>query len=363
VRRIVAFQTLGIGDTVATEPALAAMKRAWPGARLDLVVAPAPAGLVPAIEAVDGGVVFAAGVGPISRLLALRRLGRRLRRRGYDVAVGLDPTLGCALAAWWSGAPVRVGYDSFGRGFAYTHSVPAPVTWNRPRWEYAGEITGEPQADSWVRMLEAVGIEGERRPPRLRADGPARAEIDLLMETAGLARDARPIIFYIGGRPSRRWAAERFALVGESLLETRGGPLVVAAGREDAERAEEIADAVAPDATLRSSASLRSTRAVAIADQSLAGLVALMERARIVVSHDSAAAHIAAAVGAPTVVIGGATDPDIWGPYGERARMVYDPDLPCLGCKSAECSAARHECMEAVTPEMVLGAIEEIGAP
>jgi heptosyltransferase-2 len=200
-------------------------------------------------------------------------------------------------------------------------------------------------------MLEAVGIEGELRPPRLRPDAGARAEADTLMENAGIDRAARPMMFYIGGRPSRRWPAERFGLLGRGLLGERGGALVAVSGREDAERAREIARAVGAGAS-------------AVVDQSLAGLVAMLARAAFVVSHDSAAAHIAAAVGAPTVVIGGATDPDIWGPYGERARMVYDPTLECLGCKSAECVADRHLCMEAVTPEMVVEAIGEItGGP
>jgi 3-deoxy-D-manno-octulosonic-acid transferase len=196
-------------------------------------------------------------------------------------------------------------------------------------------------------MLEAVGIEGELRPPRLRPDAAAGEEADRLLENAGVARDARPMMFCIGGRPSRRWAVERFGVLGKKLLHERGGTLVVVAGREDASRADEVVRAVGPGAA-------------AVVDQSLAALAAMLGRALLVVSHDSAAAHVAAAAGAPTAVIGGATDPDIWGPYGEHARMVYDPTLECLGCKTAECAAERHLCMEAVTPEMVAEALGEI---
>jgi len=76
-----------------------------------------------------------------------------------------------------------------------------------------------------------------------------------------------------------------------------------------------------------------------IRDVSQARLAALIARCRLYVGSDSGVSHLAAAVGVPSVVAFGPTDPEVWAPRGEWVRVVrgnwnerdvfaWDPSTP-----------------------------------
>ena len=74
-------------------------------------------------------------------------------------------------------------------------------------------------------------------------------------------------------------------------------------------------------------------RAIAMAlDLPLPELAAILERARLFLGHDSGISHIAAAAGAPGLLLFGPTDPDIWAPLSGQVTIIRAPgdDLPHL---------------------------------
>jgi ADP-heptose:LPS heptosyltransferase len=85
-------------------------------------------------------------------------------------------------------------------------------------------------------------------------------------------------------------------------------------------------------------------------------LVALLERADLVIANDSGPMHIAAALGRPLVTMFGPTNPNRTGPYG-RLDSVVRVEIPCSPCYSRKCSHV--SCMRWLDVEHVLRVAEE----
>jgi heptosyltransferase-2 len=87
-------------------------------------------------------------------------------------------------------------------------------------------------------------------------------------------------------------------------------------------------------------------------------LAALLERSRLLLTNDTGAMHVAAAVGTAVVAVFGPTDAEATAPLGPRVRIVRH-DFPCSPCLLRECPID-HRCMEAVTVEEVVQAVHAL---
>jgi heptosyltransferase-1 len=136
---------------------------------------------------------------------------------------------------------------------------------------------------------------------------------------------------------TKRWPVEYFAALVKPLRE-RFGLRTVIAGDPTA------ANLWFPDATnLGGKTTLRQ-------------LVALLERAALVIANDTGPMHIAAALGRPLVTMYGPTSPIQTGPY-KRMESVIQLDIPCSPCFSRSCSHL--SCMRWLTIEPVLQLAEK----
>jgi heptosyltransferase-2 len=85
---------------------------------------------------------------------------------------------------------------------------------------------------------------------------------------------------------------------------------------------------------------------------SLDDAIALLARARVVVSNDSGLLHIASALNRPVVALYGSTDPDYAPPLSEVARTV-SLRLACSPCRQRECPLGHHDCMNKMSVDRV----------
>jgi heptosyltransferase-2 len=139
---------------------------------------------------------------------------------------------------------------------------------------------------------------------------------------------------------AKRWLPERFAAVGD-LLAAQGARVVLVGGR--AER--EVAGAIA--------AQMTAPARVLCGDTSLAELVGVLARLRLLVTNDSGPMHLAAALGVPVVAVFGPTDWRETHPVGDGHRLVREP-VHCSPCRLRECPID-HRCMRRVTVDRVAG--------
>ncbi len=336
-----------IGDIVMATPALAALRAAWPGARL---VAAGPAHLAPLLA--GSGLVDAVLPLPSRRsggLGALRETAGLLAAEGFDLAVLLTNSVSSALSTWWARIPVRVGHRVVGRSWSLTHAADGDAV----RSESALRL---PTPERYARLLDFMGV--DRVGPRMVL---ATTDDEEAAATAWLARhmgasEAPLIGIHPGGSfgPSKLWSVEGFAAVAATLAERRGARVVVFCGprAEEQELSRQIVAAAGP-------------AALSAADEplDLGALKAVVRRLSLLISIDSGPRHLGAAFGVPTVVLMGSTDPRLTNTNLETSVIVRS-EVSCSPCQRKVCPLegdAVDRCMREITPAMVLAAAERLG--
>jgi len=94
------------------------------------------------------------------------------------------------------------------------------------------------------------------------------------------------------------------------------------------------------------------------------GLAAAVARCEVVVTCDSGPSHVAAALGVPVVAIFGPTSPERWRPLSPRSEVVRVP-LACSPCSNhgdKACPLGHHDCMQKLSVEQVLAAVQRLTA-
>ncbi len=338
IRKILVRQVNWVGDAVLTLPALRALKRRFARAEIVVLGRPWVTGLFGGQRGVDRVLVYDAA-GAHRGLTGRYALARTLRREGFDLAVLFPNSLDAALLAWLAGVPRRVGYPTDGRRFLLTHPVPEP------------SVTAERhQVFRYLALARALGGDGDGL-PRLAIDDAALRAADDLLTASGVGADAAWVAVNPGSiyGSAKRWPAERFALAADGLAAAWGARIVLIGSGREAGVLEAVARA------------MRQPALVLGGRTEIALLPALLRRARLLLTNDTGAMHVAAAVGTPVLAVFGPTDLDATGPLGPASRHVRMA-VPCSPCLLRECPID-HRCMTAVTVEQVVHAAEELVTP
>lgn len=250
-----------------------------------------------------------------------------------------------------SGAPVRIGYDLPGRGWAYTTRVPWSPSLLPPRHSVLNQ---------WA-LLEPLGIglpDRARDAVEMPLDPAAGARVAERLSAAGVPPDARLAVLHVSaGNPFRRWPIERFVALASAL--TAGEhPLHVVITSGPSESA--AASAVADGASRLAHAS--TGRIVRAGEFDLAELRALVERAALYIGGDSGPLHVAATTRTPIVALFGPTLPERSLPWRDAAIASIGVDagpLPCRPCHQRHCAPGDFRCLTGITVEMVLAACRQ----
>jgi lipopolysaccharide heptosyltransferase I len=325
-RNILIIKPSAIGDLVHALPVLPLLARRWPEARISWLVNSDFADLLEGHPLLAEVIRFERrrfGQGwrnPLS-LLGLWRFTRGLRRRRFDLVIDLQGLLRSGWLAWRSGAPARIGFAE-ARELApmfYTHRV-------------AADARAEHAVDRYLKVAAALGCNTEPVEFPFAITAEDRAAIGRLLD-GSLPAGRRIAVLLPGANwPTKRWPAERFAAIAELLRRRMDLEPVIAGGAKDAALAAKI-----PGLNLVGRTSLRQ-------------LVALLERADLVVANDSGPMHIAAALGRPLVAAYGPTNPASTGPYG-RDDSVVRVDIACSPCYSRACT--HQSCLQWLSVEPV----------
>jgi heptosyltransferase-2/heptosyltransferase-3 len=166
------------------------------------------------------------------------------------------------------------------------------------------------------------------------------------LEEAGLAERQIALIHPAAAFATKQWAAENFARVAESLAQRGFAPVAIVAPNE-----REILESLL----------MHATGSITPLDLSLPEVSALAARSQIFVGNDSGIAHIAAAVGAPSVVIFGSSNVAHWRPWNKAAAEVVVEQMPCQPCHGYFCEKfPQPECILRVPVERVVAAIDRV---
>jgi heptosyltransferase II len=335
IRKILVREVNWVGDAVLTLPALAALDRRFPRAEIAVLAKPWAAGLFAGQSAVDRVVLYQAE-GSHLGLRGRWALARELARERFDLAVLFPNSLDAVIVPWLARIPRRVGYRTDGRGLLLSQVVAR-----------SGRSVERHQVFRYLDLARSLGADGEAI-PRLAVGVEAGREADRLLQDLGVETGEACIAVNPGSvyGSAKRWPAERFAAVADALAETHHARvLLIGSVRE-----REVLEAMA--------GRMRRPPIRLGGRTDLATLAAVLKRARLLLSNDTGAMHVAAAVGTPVLAVFGPTDADATGPLGPDSRVVREP-VPCSPCLLRECPID-HRCMVGVGIAQVLRAAEEL---
>jgi len=274
------------------------------------------------------------------------RMIQELRRRHFSLCVNLHGGPTSTFLTRFSGAQWKVGFHHFRSQRLYDFVVPdARTILNQPTLH-----TAELQAAVFFWLgLPRQPIPAARlfvTTENTRLWNQKRVSLELSRE--GDYAIIHPTALYA----SKQWAPEHFAELG-SFLEKEAGivPIYSCGPHESA-----VLDAVAR-------ASQGPVRRLTGA--SLGEFAAALAGARLFVGNDSGPAHMAAALGRPSVVIFGSSSSAVWGPWPPacptRPARVVQNYYECNPCPGDRCYRFdRPECILSVTFEQVRSAVETV---
>lgn len=311
-----------LGDAVMALPAVRALRKANPG---DALIVAAPAKLAALWRACPD----VAEVVALEQPRKYRATVPALRRAKAEAALLFPNSLRTALEARLAGiGEVRALEAGWLRDRLLTDAVARPdFDFDRLHQKYA-----------YLALAAALGAS--------EADGDDADGPYLRVASSGRAG----VVLCPGAAygPAKRWPAERFAEVGRALLERGLGPVTVTGAEADAAACAAVAAAI-PGA--------RNTAGQTPLEEFMAAIAG----ARLVVTNDSGAMHLAAALGTPGAAVFGSTEPRKTGPIAPCVRVVRD-HVPCSPCFRRECplpaSLGRLACLDRVSAADVIAACE-----
>jgi len=266
--RLLVLRALGLGDLLTGVPALRGLRRHYDGHRL-LLAAPEP--LRPLLSWIGGIDQFVPtpGLAPLNRSLHGADLAVNLHGRGPQSTRLLADLEPARLVAF--DRPDRPGQTE--------------------RWR-----DDEHEVQRWCRLVGSTGAVAD--PSDLRLQDPDRP-----VDGSEVTRRSGAVLHPGAASGSRRWPPERFAAVVRHLVD-HGVHVTVSGGPAETELVEQVI-------------ALSGGSGAECGPQvggDLAVLARLVATSRLVVVGDTGVAHLATALGTPSVVLFGPTDPARWGP-------------------------------------------------
>lgn len=332
--RLVVLAPNWLGDAVMALPAIGDVRRHFADTHLTIAGRGAVAALFTMVPGVDA-VVTLPGRGGLGALKTWGADAATLAEGQFETALLFPNSFASALIASRAGIAERWGLATDLRGRLLTRAAPKPKG-------------AESQAAYYQRLVASFGI----------ANGPRHARVVPPLDS-DVALPAPYVVFAPGAAygTAKQWPPARFAQLG-SLLLAEPRTVVLVGSRADQATCAEIAAAIG-----RSGSAGRRSVVDLSGQTTLAQLAAVMAGASCVVSNDSGAMHLAAAVGAPVVAIFGATNehrtsPLTPGPEAPPAAIVAT-SVWCRPCMLRECPID-HRCMTEVSAPRVLDAIRKV---
>jgi ADP-heptose:LPS heptosyltransferase len=263
-----------------------------------------------------------------------------LRREHFDLVVDMRADDRGAIMSYITGAPIRVSqfyaHVPFWRNKLFTHLFNSP----------GKKVRGA--AEQSLRIVRELGIDTVDITPRLCTSEMSMLRAREILFSQGVSDTTR----FISLNPFSRWAYkewdyEKWMEIINWLWNKYNIATVIVGTDEEHTRA---------DALLRKC----SGSVFNLAGKTMLGeLAGILHLSSLHIGVDSAAPHIAAAVGTPTITIYGPSDWYDWAPMGDVHKVIL-PDLACVPCHKKGCDdMGWSRCLEELTVDQVKKVLQE----
>ena len=282
-----------VGDICHALPVVRTLQAYWPHTQLCWIIGKTEATLVGDIPGIEF-IVFDKSRG----LHAYNDIRQQLRARRFDALLHMQMSLRSSLINRLINTPLRIGFDR-----ARAKDL---------QWLFTNaQIPAHPQQhvlESLFGFTEALGIQ-ERK---LTWDIPIAAEDRQQAETLLPGDAATLIISPCSSMSYRNWHSAGYAAMCDYAAQTHGLRVALTGGpgRIEREMGEQIVQ------------QCRTPPLNLIGKTTLKQLLALLDKALLVISPDSGPAHMATAVNTPVIGLYACTNPDRARPYLSEELVI-----------------------------------------
>ncbi|MBW7997245.1 MAG: glycosyltransferase family 9 protein [Candidatus Glassbacteria bacterium] len=338
--KILIYNTAFPGDIILTTPLVRAVYNRFPGAYIAFCTTPSGVRLLAGLSYLDRLIVY----DKHSRDKGIRGLLRtalQLRNERFDLAFSVHRSARTAFLLRLAGIPERIGFAQSALPGLYTSRV------ERPR-EVHETLRN-------IGLLAPFGVNPSLVPtrPMLPVTGEEANHVFGILGI-DLPRGDGPVVLVAPGSVwgTKRWLAESYGRLIDELTSQLGARVIMVGTTTDREQAQKVLD------------SCGSSVLDMVGMTDLRELCALVRKADLVITGDSAPMHVAWAFDIPTVAIFGSTVPGLgFAPDSERCRVVELKGLECRPCSDhgpQACPLGHFQCMKGVSVEMVFSACREM---
>jgi ADP-heptose:LPS heptosyltransferase len=351
-KKILIVKFGAIGDVIFLTPMMNLLRCRFPASDITFVTMKWVGGFQSCLPMIDS--VIASDV-PYERSILKKIFGTlqlciKIRSLHPDVCIVAHRNSFFGLLARISGAPQRIGFE----GTKYlTHTVPFQSSLH--------------EVDRYCRLLTTLGIDAAGTVPSIFVPADAEEKTDAILRGYGITPESSVMAIFPGGGENqgttmliKRWGKEKFRETIRILLEEYGMPIVLIGGRSDRALCNEVAEGFSSVFNFAG-------------ELSLCEVAALGKRCRLFVGGDSGPTHLAAAAGAPTVMLFGPSDPRLVAPKGSADRILWKQPqcAPCYTPESVQdrknfngnvffCRTGTVECMKSISVSEVVQEIENL---
>jgi len=328
VRRIAVFRALKLGDLLCSVPVLRALRKAHPHAHVTLIGLPESEAFARRFaHYVDDWIDFPGtpelpeqsprgGLPAFFALARARRFDLALQLHGSGERTnGIVRLLGAKRTCGFH--PNGCDVDDF------------------VRWPDDGH-----EIDRLLRLVDHLGIERQGRALEFPIGDEERRNWRRLAQRHSLD-PARLVLVHPGASlPSRRWPLERFADLADRLA-LRGWQIAITGSADEADLAASMRRA------------MRTPAANLCGATGLGELGAAIDESRLLVCNDTGVSHVAAGLGARSVVVACGSEIRRWRPLDRSLHPMLAADVPCRPCHEAVCPHPGHPCASAIDVDSV----------
>lgn len=314
--RVLIVRPTALGDVARTVPVLVTLRRAYPEAHIDWLVAKVFAPAVRDHPMLDGVVEFDRkalakfGFSP-GATGAGWRFVQLLREKNYDAVYDLQGLFRSGLFTRLTSARRRVGFanarEAGWLGYNVRHRVDAK----------------RHTVDRMLGLLEADGLEPVHD-MRLYLAERDKAWLDTFKHEHGIGEAGYACIAPTARWGCKCWPIERYGEVARRMIEqgVAGDKLVIIASPDEREKVLPIFEVLMGNGAAGGDLRGRVVFPVTQVGQ----MMALLSAARVLVCNDSAPLHVAVGFDRPVVALFGPTDPALVGPYRKESSVLRPPD-------------------------------------